>query len=243
MAWKQPIGMDSDGGGQRAPKAPPAPLPQLSFDSPVIRTAPAAPVYNPPVYRPPVSNYVPSVPSQQPWAGSASPGTPAPAAPPPPPKPNYEGMGNGELKGHDATFADQDAMYTDKLKKYIADYDRQVGSGIWGRQVKAEDLGGTLGNDFKTASEGIARNREAGLTNLSEDFANRGLGSSGLFVKNHQDASNNYDRQKTGLGNSIINQVNDLGFRRNNFEADIQASLAGARRDALSRLASSQSLA
>ncbi|ASZ73179.1 hypothetical protein GURGLEFERB_24 [Arthrobacter phage GurgleFerb] len=240
MVKPSPIGM-LKGISDRQPPKPPPPL--LVFDSPVIRAAPAAPVYQAPRYNPPVSNYIPSAPSQQPWTGGYSPGTPAPAAPPPPPKPNYEGMGNGELKGHDATFADQDAMYTDKLKKYIADYDRQVGSGIWGKQVKAEDLGGTLGNDFKTASQGIERNRTQGLTSLSEDFANRGLGSSGLFVKNHQDASNNYDRQKTGLGSSIINQVNDLGFRRNNFEADIQASLASARRDALSRLASSQSLA
>jgi len=252
MAILRPIGMDGDGGSAnsgrgfgRMPKPNSPPDPAFNggtIPAPAQQAQPSQGLAAQPSYNYPQTNFVPSAPSTGPWAGPVSPGTPQATTPPPQPQINFEAMGNGELKGHDSTFADQDAMYTDKLRKYIADYDRQVGAGMWGKQVKPEDLGGTLGNDFKTASAGIERNRTAGLTSVSEDFANRGLGNSGLFVKNHQDASNNYDRQKTGLGNSILNQVNDLGFRRNNFEADIQASLASARRDALSRLASSQSL-
>lgn len=164
------------------------------------------------------------------------------------PKINYGGADylNGSKDGElDGTFHDQSAMYSAKLKRYIADYNAQAGDKAWGKDAKdfnLGELGGSMGIDYKNANEGIARNRTLGLTGLSEDFANRGMTNSGLYARDLGQSQDQYARQGTNLNQGVHNQLQTLNFNRGNQETDNQAQIASARRDALNRLSQAQSL-
>lgn len=171
-------------------------------------------------------------------------GTSAPAAP----RIDYgsaewlNGSKDGEL---DSTFHDQAAMYSDKLRHYIADYDAQTGGKAWGQDASKfnlSDLGGSMGVDYNNAHEGIGRNKDMGLRGLSEDFANRGMINSGLYARDFDQSRDQYDRQDQNLGQGVRNQLQTLNFNRGNQETDNTAQIAAARRDSLNRLAQAQSL-
>jgi hypothetical protein len=172
------------------------------------------------------------------------------AAPVEPPKPKIDYNSKEYLSGAkdselDSTFHDQKTMYSEKLKKYIADYDAQTGGKAWGKNLKdfnLDELGGSMGVDYDNAKAGISRNKTQGLTGVAEDFAQRGMINSGLYAKDWQESNNQYERQGQNLGQGVRNQLQTLNFNRGNQQTDNTAQIAAARRDALNRLSQSQSL-
>lgn len=224
-----------------------APTPTLHYATPSVTTSPG------PMYQAPVDYGQQGGSISQPgdtYGGGSS----APAAPvaPPPPKIDYgsadylSGKHDSELDG---TFHDQVAMYGAKLKKYIADYDSQAGTKAYGVQGDAlknahlgDILGGSMGVDYNNAQQGIARNRDIGLRGVTEDFANRGMINSGLYNKDFGISRDQYNLQGQNLDQGTRNQLQTLDFNRANQETDNTANIGAARRDALNRLASSQTL-
>jgi hypothetical protein len=130
----------------------------------------------------------------------------------------------------DSTFMDQKSAYSNALKKFIEDNDRQ---------------GKILDADAGTAKQGIARNRTAGLTSLGEDFASRGMTNSGLYANEQTKASQQYQKQDDQVTTGLKNGKDDLGFRRAKYEAENGengTNIQAARREAFARLAASQGL-
>jgi hypothetical protein len=173
----------------------------------------------------------------------------------------WEHMNDDDLSHVDSTFGEQLGMYRDKLAKYVADYDNQLGThgnvfsgvlnhnGLHGDNAfdginnhVQTDLGGTMGKSYVSAADAIARNRNLGLRNTAEDFANRGMMNSGLYTRDFGLANDGYDRQLNNLNDGTQAQIQNLDFNRGNFTSDNQAQIATARRDALNRLAQSQSV-
>lgn len=223
----------------------------LSYAKPTVSTYSPRTGYTAPVGNSPYSGGVGSwnaAPSGGGFSGGAGAASFAPSAPI---KPlidyNSEEYLNGTKDGElDSTFHNQKTLYSEKLKKYIADYDAQTGGKAWGKDLAGfdldNDLQGSMGVDYRNARDGIARNKDMGLKSVAEDFAARGMVNSGLYAKDWQDSSNQYDRQKTNLGQGTRNQLQTLNFNRGNVEADNTAQIAAARRDALNRLSQAQSL-
>jgi hypothetical protein len=176
------------------------------------------------------------------------------APPPPPPKPKIDYNSADYLSGKhdselDGTFHDQEAMYQAKLKKYVADYDSQAGTKAYGARNNMDNihnlgdiLGGSMGVDYKNATDGIARNRDLGLRGVTEDFANRGMVNSGLYSQDFGRSRDQYNLQGQNLDQGTRNQLQTLDFNRGNQETDTTANIGAARRDALNRLAQSQTL-
>lgn len=130
----------------------------------------------------------------------------------------------------DSTFMDQKSMYANALKKYMEDYDRQDK---------------TLERDAATAQTGIGRNREIGLTGMSEDFASRGLANSGMFVDSLDKADTQYDKQAENVTQGLTNAKGDLAFRAAKYQAENGengTNIQAARREAYARLAAAQNL-
>lgn len=223
------------------PKPITAPKVNLSYDKPAVATYSAAQnVWTPPVG---TGSYTQPAVAQPSYGGSggyalsqpgnisspASFAAPAvPAAPPEPPKPTEADI--RKMAEVDSTFLDQKSMYAAALKKFIEDNTRQRG---------------VIERDSDTAREGIGRNRVNGLTSLSEDFAARGLATSGLFADNLDKAGDQYDKQKVNVDTGETNSLNDLAFRKSKYEAENGANgsnVQAARREAFARLAAAQGL-
>lgn len=164
--------------------------------------------------------------------------------PPRPVMPNFDKWSDTQIEAGDSAFMDQRRMYQNKLQKYIADYENQVGNNAYGQKFDGDFLsqwakgggGGRMGADYRMADQGVGRNREMGLTNVAEDFASRGMANSGLYADSFQKAIEGYNRQKQGLDSATTGQIQDLSFKRGNFEGDTQAAIQAARRDAIGRL-------
>lgn len=221
-----------------------APAAPIQYEQPAVYTAPAPIAY---------PNWGGNTGIQQNTytgggGGGAAAAVAAPAAPPPPPKIDYgsaEWLSGAKDSELDGTFHDQASMYSNKLKKYIADYEAQAGKNAYGKDASTfnmSDLGGSMGVDYKNAHEGIIRNKDQGLKGLSEDFANRGMINSGLYGRDYDQSRDQYNRQDQNLGQGVRNQLQTLDFNRGNAETDNVASIAAARRDALNRLSQAQSL-
>lgn len=177
--------------------------------------------------------------------GGGGGGTAAVEAPPRPVMPDYNSWTEDQVAAADSPFMDQRTMYQNKLQKYIADYESQAGNNAYGQDYNGADFlskwsagsgGGRMGQDYRMASQGVGRNREMGLTNVAEDFASRGMANSGLYADNFQKAIEGYNRQKQGLDSATSGGLQDLSFKRGNFEGDTQAGVQSARRDAIGRL-------
>lgn len=154
--------------------------------------------------------------------GNAGAPIPAPAPPPAPPKETYSMSDkNSRIASVDSTFRDQESLYNQNLEKFIADI---------GRRRK------TLIYDTDRAEEGVARNKNIGLTGVGEDFASRGLGHSGLFVDASEKGRQAYDRQKTSLLDAEANGLGDMLTAETKEKTDNAARIQAAKRDALYRL-------
>lgn len=207
------------------PKAIARPAPTLSYDSPAVTTSPA---YQQPAYQAPYQAPYQQAAIAQP--GNVTGGGGEATTPAAPVKPKLSEADLNEMAEVDSTFMDQKSMYANALKKYIEDY---------GRQKTNLEL------DASTAQTGIARNREVGLTGLSEDFASRGLANSGMFADNLDKADTQYDKQKENVTTGLTNSIGDLNFRKAKYEAENGANgtnVQAARREAYARLAAAQNL-
>lgn len=227
MSFAKRVNIDA-GGGYSPPSSIAAPITaapaaQLYYAKPSVTTMPAyAPSYQ-------------QAPAPTNWGGGgggiSQPGnmsSPAAVAPAPPPrKTQAEIEAMAEV---DSTFTDQKSMYANALEKYIIDY---------GRQKKGLEV------DAETAQKGIARNKEVGLTGLSEDFSSRGLGNSGMAIDSRDKASDQYKKQDTNVTTGLTNSVGDLNFRKSKYETENGANgtnVQAARREAYARLAAAQNL-
>lgn len=205
---------------QRAPTYTQPYLPAPIQRAPTQPYIPPAPVNYAPqqVYQP--ANFAP--------ANFAPQAAAAPAPPPEPPKPSWSmANSNKEIGQVDSTFRDQEAAFNEALQKYIADYNADK-SGVE--------------RDSKTALEGIGRNRQIGLTGVQEDFAARGLSNSGLRVDAWKKGNQQYDSQEQNIETSKTDNIRRLDFGKGKYEAETKAKVQEAKRDALARLAASQSL-
>lgn len=205
-----------------------------------ISKAPArtpAPVFQPRYKAPPTYQFAPNAGPNNIWSGGGNSGgggfslpagpaysapAPAPAPIPEPPRETYSlSDPNSRIAGVDSTFRDQESMYNESLKKFIADIGRRRD---------------TLKSDTTKAQEGVARNKDLGLKGIGEDFASRGLGYSGLFADASQKGTEAYERQNTSLIDAQTTGLGDLSFTENKEKSDNTARIQAAKRDALYRL-------
>ena len=266
MAIQKYASFDEGGGYAapklKAPTLTPAQTTSInSYQQPATKTSLSSFSSSPAPYIAPVQNYQPPAPINQPgWeqqasaqgtgggggGGDTTGGASAAAIEPPRPvMPDYNSWTEDQVAAGDSAFMDQRSMYQNKLQKYIADYEAQAGNNAYGQDYGGADFlskwsagsgGGRMGGDYRMASQGVGRNREMGLTNVAEDFASRGMANSGLYADSFQKAIEGYNRQKQGLDSATTGQVQDLSFRRGNFEGDTTAGVQSARRDAIGRL-------
>jgi hypothetical protein len=151
-------------------------------------------------------------------------------AAPAPPRPMQYSEFTDDQAATDSVFMDQKSQYANALKKFIEDNNRQSG---------------VLDQDAGVAQQGIARNRTNGLTGLSEDFASRGLASSGMFATELGNADKQYDKQKEQVSMGLKNAQDDLSFRKAKYDqenGENGSNIQAARREAFARLAASQGL-
>lgn len=243
--------MDEGSAGNGRIADAPVPIGRIA-DAPVPIQNPAVPqgrIASAPV---PIQQYQPATPIQYGFPANAGGGgydpgqsISAPVAPPAPVMPDYQSWNDDMVAGGDSAFGEQRSLYANKLKKYIEDYTNQVGNDTYGKNYNGEGFlgewskgngGGRMGADYRLANQGLARNRELGLTNVAEDFAARGMANSGLYANSFQKAIEGYNRQKQGLDSATSNQISDLSTKRANFESDNTANVQAARRDAIGRL-------
>lgn len=155
-------------------------------------------------------------------AGAGNFSLPANTAPAPPPAETYSmDDPNSRIASVDSTFRDQESMYNEQMTKFIEDIARRRG---------------TLISDTDKAEEGVARNREIGMTGIGEDFAARGLGHSGLFINAAEKGTEAYDRQNNSLLDAETSGLGDLAFTESKEKSDNTARIQAAKRDALYRL-------
>jgi hypothetical protein len=109
-------------------------------------------------------------------------------------------------------------------------------NGENGHYVSNGVLGGTMGTDYNKALAGLDLSRVQGLTNLGEDFAARGLGNSGVYLKQADMANKQYGQQYDNLNSGVYGQANDLVNQLANQAMSTQQNIASARSDAVQRL-------
>jgi len=209
-----------------APPKPIAAAPYYGGTVPSPAAKQVTPTYSGPMYGN-VGGAVSSIPNS---AGGPITGGGMAAAQSAPRNPMTYDQFSDDMAATDSIFMDQKSAYANALKKFIEDNDRQKG---------------IVQGDARIAREGVARNRQNGLTSLSEDFASRGLSSSGMFRKELDNAGGQYDKQRDQVDLGEKNAVDDLSFRRAKYEqenGEQGTNIQAARREAFARLAASQGL-
>lgn len=192
--------------------------PTMPYVPPTPRAANPAPA--------PAQNYAPTQsfnPPQTPSYGIGSPtgggigGAPAPA-----PQTNPIMGPEDWLKG-DSTYQNQLSEYGSSLKDFL---DRLA--------TQQSDFQA----DYDTSKDGLARNTENGMQALGEDFTNRGMANSGLFIKAGDDTRANYKRQGTALDTARDRALSDFGNQRKDKQASTKKANENARSASLARMAS-----
>jgi len=119
---------------------------------------------------------------------------PAPVAAPPPPAP---------MK--DIDWFNSDSVYRGQAGKALTDLTSQLAQILADRDSGYQQL--------DTARDDLGRNRREDLTGLGDDFAGRGLLSSGLYAQADDEVAADYARQGSALDQSADELAKQYGKR------------------------------
>lgn len=146
---------------------------------------------------------------------------------PKPKKGKGKGKGGGvpginQYLAGDTTYQDQTSQLMKQLEQFRTSNTGQTGM---------------VNQDFTTAAEKMARQKQQDLGNMQGDYAARGLLNSGLLTKSIGDYDTNYQSQyndlATGQQRSLSQLLEDLA----NYTTENSASLTAAKQDAIRRRA------
>lgn len=149
--------------------------------------------------------------------GSNAGGVVAPMAAPPAPPMSIEDW----LAG-DSAFKSQE----DLLAKALADYQAQ-------RQMQEAQYT----TDYTANANKLKTNRTEAFSGLEDDYAGRGLLTSGLYAKAFQDLTNDYDQRQAALDTDKSNFLANLALAQQNFVSEQDAVKEKAKQEALARRA------
>lgn len=160
--------------------------------------------------------------------GSSSTGRISSIAPPPPapPSPPKAPDANAWLAG-DTTYKQQ----MDASKKALADYIAQM----TGQQNNYE-------TEYTRNTMNLADQEKQARTNTEEDYASRGLSTSGLFLKALSDLATQYDKQESALSSGRAEFLSNLQNGLTNFKSTQGINNTRYRNEALNRRAQSYNL-
>lgn len=148
---------------------------------------------------------------------------PPPPAPPAPPRPPDI---NSWLAGDTAYKQQMDAS-----KKALADYIAQM----TGQQNNYE-------TEYTRNTMNLADQEKQARTGTEEDYASRGLSTSGLFLKALADLTANYDKQESALGAGRAEFLSNLQNGLTNFKSTQGINNTRYKNEALNRRAQSYNL-
>jgi hypothetical protein len=94
-----------------------------------------------------------------------------------------------------------------------------------------------VGQDFTTAADKMARQKELDHRNMTGDYAARGLLNSGLFVKSVGDYDTDYQSNYNDLTTGNQRSISELLEALSNYQTESSSSLAAAKQDAIRRRA------
>jgi hypothetical protein len=144
--------------------------------------------------------------------GATKGGTVTTAAPPP--------MNPQQFLAKDSTYLNQQKAYQQALADYAAQYQAEIGK---------------YGNEYNASVDKVGQERDTGLSGLKDDYASRGMITSGVYG----DAVNKYNTDiDTKLADLLRGKTayeNDLSTSKTNFTKEQQALLDKAKQDALNR--------
>jgi len=157
----------------------------------------------------------PRVVAPRPPVGNTPSGTIAKSVPPPPPPISID-----DYLAKDTAYNSQKSAY----QKALADY---------ATQMKGEQSKYT--GEYDAQNKQLGLDRVEGQTNLSDDYASRGLINSGVYGDALGDLNKKYDTQAADLQRAKQAYMDDLTTGQTNFQGTQQTLLEKARQDALNR--------
>ena len=153
----------------------------------------------------------------RPPVGNTPSGTIARSVPAPPPKPP---ISIADFISGDNTYQTQSNAY----KKALADY---------AAQMQAEQ--GKYTGEYNAQVSQLGLDRTQGLEDLQNDFASRGLLTSGVYADAQGDFNKKFDTSLADLSRAKTAYMDDLTTGQTNFSATQKAMLDKAYQDALNR--------
>lgn len=129
--------------------------------------------------------------------------------------------------GHDTTYLSQQSQ----LRKAMADYLAQQG------QARNKYQTGFLGN-----MDTLKKSRTEGLTNLENDFASRGMLTSGLYADSMGDLNSDFDKQQSDLEKARAEYLAQLASDLTNFKSEQTLTTEKAKQEAAARRAAQYGL-
>lgn len=191
-----------------APKKAKAPVRKAT----PARRAPAQPAGRS-SYRPATT---PNARAPRPAVGNTKTGGVAPSVPAPPPMSIDEWL----AKGNDTTYNDQRSAYEKALADYAAQYK--------GEQDK-------YGNEYNASLAKMQQDNTLGAKDLENDYASRGLLTSGVYANALNEYQNSYQTKLSDLSRARDAYLADLTNDKTNFESEQALALARAKQDAANR--------
>lgn len=186
------------------------------------------PVYRPapqPVYRAPVQQYRAPARSGGNYNGGGGGGggaisraaapAPAPKAPPAPKVPTIE-----EWLAGDTTYKSTQDSLSKALADYLAEKNRQTG---------------LYNTEYDTNVANLTTSRQAATTDLENDYASRGMLTSGTYADALSQLSGDYDERQNTLTRGKSNFLADLETALADFKAEQELATTNARQNALNR--------
>lgn len=110
------------------------------------------------------------------------------------------------------------------FQKALADYAAQ-----YGNEVKQ------YGTEYNSTLGKLKDEQGVGATNLQDDFASRGLLTSGVYADALNDFNSDYDTKRADLARAKAAYETDLSTAKGNFTTEQQLLLDKAKQDALNR--------
>jgi hypothetical protein len=161
-------------------------------------------------------------PAPAPRVGSNSSGrvsyTAPPPTPAPPPRPKPPSQ--GDWIGKDTTYQQQQSAYNQALKDYAA-------------QFTAEQ--GKYNNEFAAGMDKLGLDRTQGAEDLQNDYASRGMLTSGVYADALNDFNKDFDTRVSDMNRAKTNYMDDLTTAKTNFSTEQKTLLNKAYQDAINR--------